>query len=110
MTIRKPVVSNAAWVIASIASTSALGQTAPEASNEAVEVEEIVVTGSRIARSDFSSTSPIVTYSEEAMLAQGEEPIIFEAGSLPAPTSWPGAMSASSRPGATWSMPPRASC
>ena len=61
MTIRKPVVSQAAWVFASIASTAALGQTAPEASAEAVEVEEIVVTGSRIARPDFSSTSPIVT-------------------------------------------------
>ncbi len=32
MTIRKPVVSQAAWVFASIASTSALGQTAPEPS------------------------------------------------------------------------------
>ena len=71
MTIRKPVVSKTAWVIASIASTSALGQTAPETSSEAVEVEEIVVTGSRIARSDFSSTSPIVTVGEEAIAQSG---------------------------------------
>ena len=71
MTIRKPVVSQAAWVLASIASTSALGQTAPEVSAEAVEVEEIVVTGSRIARSDFSSTSPIVTFGEEAIAQSG---------------------------------------
>src|SRR5688572_367282 len=59
MTIRKPVVSKTAWVIASIASTSALGQTPPVASSEPVEVDEIIVTGSRIAREDFSSTSPI---------------------------------------------------
>jgi outer membrane cobalamin receptor len=71
MTIRKPVVSKTAWVIASIASTSALGQTPPAASSEAVEVEEIVVTGSRIARSDFSSTSPIVTVGEEAIAQSG---------------------------------------
>ena len=71
MTIRKPGVSQAAWVFASIASTSALGQTAPEPSAEAVEVDEIIVTGSRIARSDFSSTSPIVTYGEEAIAQSG---------------------------------------
>ena len=82
MTIRKPVVSQAAWVIASMASTSALGQTAPEASAEAVEVEEIVVTGSRIARSDFSSTSPIVTVRRRSHRAErhgqhrtGDEPV-----------------------------------
>jgi hypothetical protein len=39
MTIRKPVVSQAAWVFASIASTTALGQTAPETSTEPVEVD-----------------------------------------------------------------------
>jgi hypothetical protein len=71
MTIRKPGVSQAAWVFASIASTAALGQTAPEPNAEAVEVDEIIVTGSRIARSDFSSTSPIVTYGEEAIAQSG---------------------------------------
>jgi outer membrane receptor protein involved in Fe transport len=71
MTIRKPVVSQAAWVFASIASTSALGQATPETSTEPVEVDEIVVTGSRIARSDFSSTSPIVTVGEEAIAQSG---------------------------------------
>ncbi len=71
MTIRKPVVSQAALVLASMASTAAFAQTAPGASDEAVEVDEIVVTGSRIARSDFSSTSPIVTYSEEAIAQSG---------------------------------------
>ena len=71
MTIRKPGVSQAAWVFASIASTTALGQTAPEPTAEAVEVDEIIVTGSRIARSDFSSTSPIVTYGEEAIAQSG---------------------------------------
>ena len=71
MTIRKPGVSQAAWVFASIASTTALGQTTPEPAAEAVEVDEIIVTGSRIARSDFSSTSPIVTYGEEAIAQSG---------------------------------------
>ena len=71
MTIRKPVVSQAALVLASIASTAAFAQTAPGASDEAVEVDEILVTGSRIARSDFSSTSPIVTYGEEAIAQSG---------------------------------------
>ena len=71
MTIRKPVVSQAAWVFASIASTSALGKPRPRRATEAVEVEEIVVTGSRIARPDFSSTSPIVTFGEEAITQSG---------------------------------------
>ncbi len=71
MTIRKPMASQAAWVFASIAGTSALAQTAPETKEEATEVEEILVTGSRIARTDFSSTSPIVTYGEEAIAQSG---------------------------------------
>ena len=71
MTIRKPGVSKTAWVIASIASTSALGQTPTGASDDATEVEEIVVTGSRIARTDSSSTSPIVAYGGEAIAQSG---------------------------------------
>ncbi len=71
MTNRKPGVSKTAWVIASIASTSALGQTPPGASEEVTEVEEIVVTGSRIARTDSSSTSPIVTFGEAAIAQSG---------------------------------------
>jgi iron complex outermembrane recepter protein len=71
MTIRKPMASQAVWVFASLASTSALAQTAPETKEEATEVEEILVTGSRIARTDFSSTSPIVTYGEEAIAQSG---------------------------------------
>src|SRR5687768_17982204 len=70
MTIRKPVISQTAWVFASIASTAALGQSAPEP-EEPAEIDEIVVTGSRIARSDFSSTSPIVTVGEEAIAQSG---------------------------------------
>jgi iron complex outermembrane receptor protein len=58
-------------VIASIASAQAFGQTAPDPSAEPVEVDEIVVTGSRIARSDFSSTSPIVTVGQEAIAQSG---------------------------------------
>jgi iron complex outermembrane recepter protein len=35
------------------------------------QVEEIVVTGSRIARPDYSSTSPIVTFDQEAITQTG---------------------------------------
>ncbi len=71
MTIRKPVVSKTTWVFAAIASTTALGQTAPAGgAKKPTEIEEIVVTGSRIARSDFSSTSPIVTVGRRQRIAQ----------------------------------------
>lgn len=54
----------------------ALGQTTDQsaeptsaASNE--KLEELVVTGSRISRPDYSSTSPIVTFSEAAITQAG---------------------------------------
>jgi iron complex outermembrane receptor protein len=71
MTIRKPVVSQAALLLAATASATAFGQAAPEQESEADEIAEIVVTGSRIARTDFSSTSPIVTQGAEALAQTG---------------------------------------
>ena len=71
MTIRKTVAPQAAFMLASFASATAFAQTTPEAGSDAEEVDEIVVTGSRIARSDFSSTSPIVTVGEEAIAQSG---------------------------------------
>jgi iron complex outermembrane receptor protein len=71
MTIRMPLASQTALALASIASSSAFAQTAPEAAGEPAEVQEIVVTGSRIARTDFTSTSPMVTYGQEAIAQTG---------------------------------------
>src|SRR5262245_35177027 len=66
----KPVASQVTLLLAVTASATALGQTPPPA-EEADELGEIIVTGSRIARSDFSSTSPIVTTNKEALAESG---------------------------------------
>src|SRR5688572_1396109 len=66
MNNRKPVVNKVTFLMAATASAAALGQTPPPA-EEAAEIGEIVVTGSRIARSDFSSASPIVTTGKEEL-------------------------------------------
>ena len=63
----KPVVTKVTLMLAATASATALGQTPPPAQEEAAEISEIVVTGSRIARSDFSSASPIVTTGKEEL-------------------------------------------
>jgi iron complex outermembrane recepter protein len=74
MNIRTPAVSRAASLLApllaSLATTPAFGQAEP-ASTPPGEVEEIVVTGSRIARPDYSSTSPIVTLGKDAITQTG---------------------------------------
>src|SRR5688572_9419384 len=70
MNNRKPVVNKVTFLMAATASAAALGQTPPPA-EEAAEIGEIVVTGSRIARSDFSSASPIVTYGQDALSQAG---------------------------------------
>ena len=58
-------------LLAATASAAALGQTPPPAGEEATEIGEIVVTGSRIARSDFSSASPIVTTGKDELDQSG---------------------------------------
>jgi iron complex outermembrane receptor protein len=67
----KPAVTQVTLLLAATASAAALGQTAPPADDDAAEMNEIVVTGSRIARSDFSSTSPIVTFGKEEIDQSG---------------------------------------
>src|SRR5688572_1380075 len=71
MTIHRPVVTQALMVLAAGASAAALGQAAPQTREDAAEIEEVIVTGSRIARTDFSSTSPIVTTNKEALAETG---------------------------------------
>jgi iron complex outermembrane receptor protein len=67
----KPAVTQVTLLLAATASAAALGQTPPPADDDAAELNEIVVTGSRIARSDFSSTSPIVTFGKEELDQSG---------------------------------------
>lgn len=71
MTNLRSAVKQALMLLAAGASTTSLGQTAPPSEGEAAEIDEIIVTGSRIARSDFSSTSPIVTTNKEALAETG---------------------------------------
>ena len=70
MTTRTPASRTAPW-LALLASSVALAQQAEPTSTPSQEVEEIVVTGSRIARPDYSSTSPIVTFSQQQITEAG---------------------------------------
>lgn len=61
-----------ASLFAVLASSAALGQEAqPQSTPANSKLEEIVVTGSRISRPDFSSTSPIVTFGQDAITQTG---------------------------------------
>jgi iron complex outermembrane recepter protein len=72
MTITTSAFSCRASLLAVLASGAALGQQAePSSTPTSGAVEEIVVTGSRIARPDYASTSPIVTYGQEAITQTG---------------------------------------
>ena len=51
---------------------AAMAQEAPEEGPNAVEVGEIVVTGSRIARRDYASNSPLVSVTTEAIENTGQ--------------------------------------
>lgn len=51
--------------------SAAQAQTAPTRQEEATTVDDVVVTGSRIARQDYASTSPIVTVDQEDFQATG---------------------------------------
>jgi iron complex outermembrane receptor protein len=70
MTTRTPASRTAPW-LALLASGAAVAQQAEPTSTPTEEVEEIVVTGSRIARPDYSSTSPIVTFGQEQITQTG---------------------------------------
>ncbi|MFC4312891.1 TonB-dependent receptor domain-containing protein [Steroidobacter flavus] len=72
MRTRTRAVAQAASFLAVFSTGVALGQAAEPASTAATqEVEELVVTGSRISRPDYSSSSPIVTFGEDAITQTG---------------------------------------
>ncbi len=72
MRTRTTAVARAASFLAVFTTGAAFGQAAEPSSTEASgEVEELVVTGSRISRPDYSSTSPIVTFGEAAITQAG---------------------------------------
>ncbi len=69
MRIKSSGISSAS-LLAVLASSPVLGQEAQSTPAES-KLEEIVVTGSRISRPDYSSTSPIVTFGEDAISQTG---------------------------------------
>jgi iron complex outermembrane receptor protein len=71
MITRTLAVSQIASWCALLASGAAFGQQAEPTSTPSEDLEEIVVTGSRIARPDYSSTSPIVTFGQDAITKTG---------------------------------------
>ena len=60
----------AAAVAIALAQSPAMAQT-NEASDDTQAIEEIVVTGSRLLRRDFSAPSPITTIGREALAFSG---------------------------------------
>lgn len=103
----------------------AAGAAEPEGGGSQQELSEVVVTGSRIARRDYESQSPIVTVQSETFedrSSVGIEAALQQlpqfapsanaqsnSGSstpFPSPTAAPGAVRSSSRP-ATWSTTSR---
>ncbi|MBL8270612.1 hypothetical protein, partial [Steroidobacter sp.] len=72
MRIKTTAAAPAASLLAMLSTGVAFGQAAEPASTAATqEVEELVVTGSRISRPDYSSSSPIVTFGEAAITQTG---------------------------------------
>ncbi len=56
---------------------------APSAPADPVEVEEVVITGSRIARRDYSANSPIVTVQSDALQSAGAPTVETYLNQLP---------------------------
>lgn len=72
MRIRTMAAAQAVSFLAVFTAGAAFGQaTEPASTAASEEVEELVVTGSRISRPDYSSTSPIVTFGEAAITQTG---------------------------------------
>ena len=71
--------------------------TAPVASAQDAEVDEIFVTGSRIARKDFTANSPVITVGQEELNLSGVTNIENLLNQLPAVV--PGLNSTSNNPG-----------
>jgi len=71
MALRAALLSASSTLVLLTGATVAHAQTAGGAPAGADEVQEVVVTGSRIARPDYSAESPIVSVSQEAIRAAG---------------------------------------
>ncbi len=70
--------------VASLALASAAqAQSAPAPQDDSTDIGEIVVTGSRIARQDYTATSPIVTVDEQDFQATGSVTIDSLVNELP---------------------------
>jgi len=65
------------------AGTASVGAFAPGALAQEAELEQIVVTGSRIARQDFESASPIVTVGSELFQQSGSSTVETVLNTLP---------------------------
>src|SRR5260370_1071375 len=70
---------------------------AAEAPEKAASIEPIVVTGSRIARRDYQSDSPIATIDESALAAAGQPTLDRAIGEFPQVTALLGGNSAADR-------------
>jgi iron complex outermembrane receptor protein len=68
---------------ASLGASEALAQQAPAAGGEPESLAEVVVTGSRIARRDYVSNSPIVTLDQSTIAAQGSPTLETSLNQLP---------------------------
>ncbi|MDR6530196.1 outer membrane receptor protein involved in Fe transport [Caulobacter rhizosphaerae] len=72
MTVSTKTAVYALGAILSMGAGPSLAQTTPApAADQAAMVEEVVVTGSRIARRDYTSDTPIVTVGQQAVAASG---------------------------------------
>lgn len=69
---------------AAVMAAPALAQTAPAATQPAAEVEEVVVTGTRLRLPDYSSTNPVVSVTAETIESAGVTNITDFLTDLPA--------------------------
>lgn len=80
--------------VASLFASQAMAQSAPEVGPEpAAQVEEIVVTGSRISRRDYVSQTPIVTVTADTIARAGAPTIEASLNQLPQFTASAGSSS-----------------
>ncbi|NBW12003.1 MAG: hypothetical protein EBR82_28625, partial [Caulobacteraceae bacterium] len=72
-----------AGVIAATAAP-AFAQTAPAQDGESTQVEEVVVTGSRIRRDPTTAPTPLIQVSQEQLLSTGLSTVIDYLATIPA--------------------------
>ncbi|MDP3406205.1 MAG: TonB-dependent receptor [Brevundimonas sp.] len=84
-TTRAHLLATTVLVGAIVASTApAMAQSAPAAQDEATEVEEVVVTGSRIRRDPTTAPTPLIQVSREQLLTTGQNTVIDYLATIPA--------------------------